>query len=113
MFFRAFLLQFSFFFLVLQALGHAIKYREFTAVLCYFLFSPRERKKGDIPEADGNDNCDLDRFDVPRTSRDPEQISFGRELITFCRSYGIHILNGRKEGDIDGKITCIQPGAEA
>ena len=60
-----------------------------------------------IPEIDGNDNYDLDHFEVPRNSKDPEQNLFGRELITFCRSYGIHILNGRKEGDIDGKITCI------
>ena len=60
-----------------------------------------------IPEIDGNDNYDTDHFEVPRNSKDPEQNSFGRELITFCRSYGIHILNGRKEGDIDGKITCI------
>ena len=60
-----------------------------------------------IPEIDGNDNYDTDHFEVPRNSKDPEQNSFGRELISFCRSYGIHILNGRKEGDIDGKITCI------
>ena len=91
--FSRLLLQFSFFFLVLQALGHptlpspvfwyldfdssrsiciayklsclnwaccaqvfyavengcrlllAISYREFTAVMCYFLFSPRQREK--------------------------------------------------------------------
>ena len=49
----------------------------------------------------------MDHFEVPRNSKDPEQNSFGRELITFCRSYGIHTLNGRKEGGIDGKITCI------
>ena len=60
-----------------------------------------------IPEIDGNDNYDTDHFEVPRNSKDPEQNSFGWELITFCRSYGIYILNRRKEGDIDGKITCI------
>ena len=66
-----------------------------------------------IPEIDGNDNYDTDHFEVPRNSKDPEQNSFGRELITFCRSYGIHILNGRKEGDIDGKITCISNGGSS
>ena len=60
-----------------------------------------------VPEIDGNDNYNLDHFKVPRNSEDPEQNLFSRELITFCRSYGIHILNGRKEGDIDEKITCI------
>ena len=68
-----------------------------------------------IPEIDGNDNYDRDHFEVPRNSKalDSEQNSFGRELITFCRSYGIHILNGRKEGDIDGKITCISNGGSS
>ena len=49
----------------------------------------------------------MDHFEVPRNSEDPEQNSFGRKLITFCRSYGIHVLNGRKQGDTDGKITGI------
>ena len=49
----------------------------------------------------------MDHFKVPRNSTEPEKNSFGQELITFRRSYGIHILNGRKEGDIEGKITYI------
>ena len=60
-----------------------------------------------IPETDGNDNNDLGHFEVPRNSKDPEQNSFCQELMTFCRFYDIHILNGRKEGDIALKITCI------
>ena len=55
-----------------------------------------------IPEIADN-NYDFDHFEVPRNSKDPEQNSFGRELITFYRSYDIHILNGKKRETLMGK----------
>ena len=33
---------------------------------------------------------------------DKEVNNFGCELISFCKSYGMHILNGRVSGNITG-----------
>ena len=42
-----------------------------------------------------------------RSSCDTGVNSFGRQLIQFCKIHGLCTLNGRKEGDTLGKITCI------
>ena len=34
------------------------------------------------------------------------QNTFGLLLIELCKTYGIHILNGRSPGDTEGEITC-------
>ena len=48
-----------------------------------------------------------DFFELPRRSKDQSQNNFGLSLIKLCKTYGIHILNGRSPGDSEGEITCI------
>ena len=48
-----------------------------------------------------------DLFEQPKTSKDLNHNSFGLSLIELCKTYGIHILNGRSPGDRDGEITCV------
>ena len=38
---------------------------------------------------------------------------YGRELIQICQTYGLHFLNGRKDGDTRGNITCIANGGRS
>ena len=56
-----------------------------------------------------NDLLDADIFNMPRNNVDKVGASnnFGRSLIDLCIKYKIHIVNGRKEGDKYGEITCI------
>ena len=58
-----------------------------------------------IPGAD--DWYIVDDFNIPRISRDSQTNTFGRTLIQLCRDCGIHILNGRFPGDVDGEFTFI------
>ena len=45
----------------------------------------------------------------PRNSEDTNKINLrGKELLEFCKSQEIIILNGRKMGDLFGKITSFQ-----
>ena len=48
-----------------------------------------------------------DLFELPKKSKDLNHNSFGLSLIELCKTYGIHILNGRSPGDRDGEITCV------
>ena len=63
-----------------------------------------------ILELSENPSYDADDFDIPRASMDKEVNNFGRDLISFCQSYGMHILNGRVSGDTNGDITCVANG---
>ena len=53
------------------------------------------------------DMYESDFFELPRRSKDLYQNTFGLSLIELCKTYGIHIQNGRSPGDNDGEITCI------
>ena len=44
-----------------------------------------------IPELNENPSYDVDDFDIPRVTMDKEANNFGRDLISFCQSYGMHI----------------------
>ena len=48
-----------------------------------------------------------DDFDMIRNSRDQTENAFGLSLIKLCKTYGIHILNGRLHDDKDGNFTCV------
>ena len=65
---------------------------------------------GDYQDILLNDESDLyesDLFELRRKSKDLNHISFGLSLIELCKTYGIHILNGRSPWDRDGEITCV------
>ena len=59
-----------------------------------------------IPELSENPSYDVDDFDIHRASMGNEVNNVGRDLISFCQSYGMHILNGRVSGDKNGNMTC-------
>ena len=43
-----------------------------------------------------------------RVTRDPTFINtYGQQLTNLCKNNNLYILNGRTNGDYDGKITCI------
>ena len=66
-----------------------------------------------IPELSENTNYESDSFNIPRNSKDMELNSFGRELVGFCRSYEMYLLDGRKDGDREGNFTCITNGGRS
>ena len=46
---------------------------------------------------------------TPRNSEDSKRVDMrGEELIELCKSFNLNILNGRKTGDLFGKITSFQ-----
>ncbi|GFR95868.1 hypothetical protein ElyMa_002705800 [Elysia marginata] len=47
-----------------------------------------------------------------RSSEDKETNTFGRQLVTFCKVHDLLTLNGRTEGDMKGKVTCIANGGD-
>ena len=47
---------------------------------------------------------------MPRENVDKEINNYGCDLISFCQSYGMHIVNGRVTGDEKGNITCVANG---
>jgi hypothetical protein len=54
----------------------------------------------------GND-YDVDSFSQCRNSKDLGQNSFGTSLRRMCCNLGIHVLNGRTDGDSQGEFTFI------
>ena len=44
---------------------------------------------------------------------DKDVNNFGRDLISFCKSYRMHILNGRVSRDKNGDITCVANGGRS
>ena len=59
-----------------------------------------------VPELCDNPSYDTDDFNMPRENVDKEINNYGRDLISFCQSYGMHIVNGCVTGDERGNITC-------
>ena len=49
---------------------------------------------------------------IPRSSIDPTVNSHGRELLLFCKSTGMRILNGRVAGDIPAAATSLGSSGE-
>ena len=48
-------------------------------------------------------------FNLPRCSRDKPNIinGHGKSLLDLCKTHDIHIINGRKDGDRNGELTCF------
>ncbi|ESO86614.1 hypothetical protein LOTGIDRAFT_166878 [Lottia gigantea] len=55
----------------------------------------------------------VDKFELPRNNLDAIENNFGRKLINMCKLFGVHILNGRKNGDINGNFTCTTNGGRS
>lgn len=59
-------------------------------------------------------DCWSDLFDnvsLPgRQSPDKDTNNFGLQLIQFCKTFDLFILNGRTKGDTPGKVTCVANG---
>ncbi|KAK6167710.1 hypothetical protein SNE40_021674 [Patella caerulea] len=54
-----------------------------------------------------NVEYDTDDFDINRKSKDKVVNSFGRSLLSICKSFDIHMLNGRTSNDKDGNFTFV------
>ena len=50
---------------------------------------------------------------MPRENVDKEINNYSCDLISFCQSYGMHIVNGRVTGDERGSITCVANGGRS
>ena len=63
----------------------------------------------DITYLPAPDIYPVDAFTDPRKSRDThgEINAHGEELLRFCCVHGIHMLNGRTRGDMEGHLTCF------
>ena len=71
---------------------------------------------GDLQDISSNDELDYilnnnyfyenDDFNEERKSKDSTTNTFGISLIELCKSYGIHIVNGRSKPDDEGESTC-------
>ena len=48
-----------------------------------------------------------DNFLLGRNSKDKTCNTYGFSLIDMCKTYGVHFLNGRINGDNEGEITCV------
>ena len=66
-----------------------------------------------VPELCDNPSYDADDFNTPRENVDKEINNYGRDLISLCQSYGMHIVNGRVTGDEEGNITCVANGGRS
>lgn len=49
---------------------------------------------------------EIDSFQMNRKTKDLTHNAFGRSLIELCKSFSVHIVNGRMYQDSDGEITC-------
>jgi hypothetical protein len=51
----------------------------------------------------------VDNFQIKRKTKDThgELNEYGKLLIELCCTFGIHFLNGRTPGDINGEFTCF------
>jgi hypothetical protein len=49
-----------------------------------------------------------DTFNLPRKSTDDVYNEYGKELMDICCTFGVHILNGRFQGDKHGAFTCFK-----
>ena len=64
-----------------------------------------------VPELCDNPSYDTDDFNKPRENID-QVINYGRDLISFCQSYCMHIVNGRLTGDERGILRALQMEGE-
>ena len=74
-------------------------------------FNSRIGKENDYIEYDSlldlcGDGYISDTFYKNRTSRDTVVNNFGLSLLSLCRTFDIHILNGRNDKDQYGEFTC-------
>ena len=82
-----------------------------------FLAGDLNNRTSCLPDYITNDNVEFifeyndvyfsDDFAVVRNPRDQSENAFGLALIKLCKSYCIHILNGRLHNDKDGNFTCV------
>ena len=82
-----------------------------------FLAGDMNSRTSSLSDCISNDNVEFifednsvyfsDDFDIIRNSRDQTENAFGLSLIKLCKTYGIHILNGRLHDDKDGNFTCV------
>ena len=54
-----------------------------------------------------DDFYELDTFTINRKTKDVNLISFGQTLVSLCKSFNIHVINGRTKGDSLGELTYI------
>ena len=66
-----------------------------------------------VPELRDNPSYDTDDFNIPKENVDKEINNYGRDLIRFCQSYGMHIVNGHVTGDERGNIMCVANGGQS
>ena len=52
---------------------------------------------------------DGDTFAENRNSKDTIVNTWGRKLLTLCKIFNFHVLNGRKANDVEGEFTFIGP----
>ena len=95
---------------VFYELEQTIMYLNFDSVCMLGDFNARTGSMNDlitstIPEEDG---CGQDYFYIPkRTSQDTNTNNLGKELIEFCKTFEIAIVNGRAGMDAGvGRVTC-------
>ena len=60
-----------------------------------------------IPELSENCIYQTDDIQAPRSNSDTGINNYGKHLISICKSYGLHFLNGRVSRDSHGSTTCI------
>ena len=61
-----------------------------------------------IPELSKNSTYQTDDFHVPRSNSNTEINNYGKHLISICKSYDLHFLNGRFSANSHGSTTCIE-----
>jgi len=75
-------------------------------------FNARTCQEADYIVNDSSDFLDLGYYSsdvpLPRSSMDTHNVDkYGKNLLDLCKSSGLHILNGRFLGDLQGNFTCF------
>ena len=88
-----------------------------------FLAGDFNSRTSNLSDSISNDNTDFifddnsvyfpDEFELMRNSKDQSENNFGLALIKLCKTYGIHIMNGRLHNDMDGDFTCVTHNGES
>ena len=89
------------------------KYSNLGDVILAGDFNARTGLLNDYIENDSFDNQYLDNYDIDQTfpkrnNSDLKINKLGEEIVQLCISNKLRILNGRKTGDLNGKITSYQ-----
>ena len=55
-----------------------------------------------------NEVCTLDLFKIPRNRKNMDKTKnrFGNQLLDFCKSNNVFVMNGRLQNDHEGNLTC-------